>query len=164
MKESQWTEIFKPRCGSVHPISSLQQSKKHHISLKLTSTLSRLRHALHTSLELQPVCSILCAETTHKRERHAGQNKDPKCRDNNNWEAAGAHARSGGYNLTQKQKQKRNTSEHSSTVWSLSLQVSAATEKTIKEDERLRLKQLSDERASKWPNTLQVGLPAGSVC
>lgn len=25
-------------------------------------------------------------------------------------------------------------------------------------EERLRLKQLSDERASKWPNTLQVGL------
>lgn len=37
------------------------------------------------------------------------------------------------------------------------LQVSGGTTDTMKEEERLRLKQMSDERASKWPNTLQVG-------
>lgn len=37
------------------------------------------------------------------------------------------------------------------------LQVSGGATDTMKEEERLRLKQMSDERASKWPNTLQVG-------
>jgi hypothetical protein len=36
------------------------------------------------------------------------------------------------------------------------VQVVAVSEETRKEEERLRLKALSEERASKWPNTLQV--------
>jgi hypothetical protein len=36
------------------------------------------------------------------------------------------------------------------------LQVATVSDETRKEEERLRLKTLSEERASKWPNTLQV--------
>lgn len=36
------------------------------------------------------------------------------------------------------------------------LQVSAQQEGGDKEKERLRLKHMSEERVSKWPNTLQV--------
>lgn len=37
------------------------------------------------------------------------------------------------------------------------VQVATGSESTMKEEERLRLKQMSEDRASKWPNTLQVG-------
>lgn len=35
-------------------------------------------------------------------------------------------------------------------------QMASVSDETRKEEERLRLKALSEERASKWPNTLQV--------
>jgi superfamily II DNA or RNA helicase len=38
----------------------------------------------------------------------------------------------------------------------LPMQVITVSDETRKEEERLRLKTLSEERASKWPNTLQV--------
>jgi hypothetical protein len=38
------------------------------------------------------------------------------------------------------------------------LQVSAQQEGGEKEKERLRLKHMSEERVSKWPNTLQVSI------
>jgi hypothetical protein len=41
-------------------------------------------------------------------------------------------------------------------------QVATVSEETRKEEERLRLKTLSEERANKWPNTLQVR--QGKLC
>lgn len=55
------------------------------------------------------------------------------------------------------------TKKHQARLIALHTQVSGGTQGPAKEQDRLRLKQMSEERASKWPNTLQVRHSAAGV-
>lgn len=81
--------------------------------------------------------------------------------------AAGVHAGQGACSrgtVDREQQQtlstpppKRNTLSHIPAIAQLQLSASQGElHSTSKETERLRLKQMSEERSSKWPNTLQV--------
>jgi hypothetical protein len=82
--------------------------------------------------------------------------------------AAGADAGQGELLVLPAPLQHNSSGQKTPSAVDCCMQVSTGTQGPAKEQERLRLKQMREERASKWPNTLQVRVdsaaPHAGVC